>query len=64
MERISDLTGKVIQETLPFLEYDTRKVCDECGEAKMVYNCPFCGAPNCCHGCGCPSLVDSLCEES
>ena len=34
------------------------------GEAKMVYNCPFCGAPNCCHGCGCPSLVDNLCEES
>lgn len=55
MERISDLTGKTIPETLPFLEF-TNVICDECGEEKILCNCPFCGAPVCCHGCGCPSL--------
>ena len=58
MEKISLLTGKVIPETLPFLSY-AKELCDECGEAKLIYNCPFCGAPVCCHGCGCPSLDES-----
>lgn len=57
MERINNLTGKIIPKTLPFLEYVEGKICDECGEKKIVYNCFFCGAPICCHNCGCLSLI-------
>lgn len=64
LSRISNLTGKAIPEDLPFLEFDLRIKCDECGQYKLVYNCPFCAAPICCHGCICPSLAKYKEEKS
>ena len=47
---------------LKFVRYGrihkTDETCDHCGGNEIVYNCPVCGAPNCC-----PTCCDEALEE-